>query len=46
MTTERAPPDGVALAEAHPRRRRGSQVASAAATCDSATSLDFSFPDY
>ena len=35
MTTERAPPDGVALAEAQPHRRRGSHMASAAATCSS-----------
>jgi hypothetical protein len=33
MTTERAPPTGVALAEAQPRRRRGSHVAPAAAAC-------------
>ena len=46
MTTERAPPtvshwrrhNLVAAAEGH--------VPSAAATCDQATILDFSFPDY
>ncbi len=32
MTTERAPPTGVALAEAQPRRRRGGHLPSAAAT--------------